>query len=122
MTSRASSASSRARTTSSFASASSWLAGLRSGVPVMPSRPDEVVVRVGPAVAVELPCLADLLDLVEVHVPDEQLLVMGRAKGADELATRITEVALAVEVVVAEVLLDPDPVDRPHEVAVGHRV
>ena len=32
------------------------------------------------------------------------------------------EVALAVEVVVADVRLDPDPVDRADEVAVGDRV
>src|SRR6266550_7848001 len=76
-------------------------------------RSDEVVVRVGPAVAVELPRLADLGDLVEVHVPDDQLLVMGRAQVADELSARIDEVALAVEVVVADVGLDADPVDRP---------
>ena len=83
---------------------------------------DEVGVRVRPAVAVELPRLADLLDLVEVHVPDEQLLLVRVAQLADELAARVAEVALAVEVVVAEVLLDPDPVDRPDEVAVRDRV
>src|SRR6188474_2159048 len=117
-TSRASSASNSARTIRSFASARSWLAGLRSGASVTRSRPHEIVVSVGPAVPVELPRLADFLDLVEIHVPDEQLLVMGRAQIADELAARVTEVALAVEVVIAEVLLDPDPVDRPDEIAV----
>src|SRR5687768_6686977 len=80
-------------------------------------RSDEVSVRVRPAVAVELPRLADFLDLVEVHVPDDQLLVVGAAQVADELAPRIDEVALAVEVVVAVVLLDADAVDRPDEVA-----
>ena len=53
------------------------------------SGPDEVPVRVRPAVAVELPRLADLLDQVEVHVADEQLLVVGVAQVADELAARI---------------------------------
>ena len=85
-------------------------------------RSDEVVVRVRPAIAVELPRLADLGDLVEVHVADDQLLVVGRAEIADELAARVDEVALAVEVVVADLLLDPDPVDRPDEIAVRHRV
>ena len=41
-----------------------------------PLRADEVVVRVGSAVAEELPRLADLGNLVEVDVPDEQLLVV----------------------------------------------
>src|SRR5689334_11508827 len=85
-------------------------------------RSDEVLVRVGPSIPVELPGLANLGDQVEVHVPDDQLLVVGRAQLADELAAGRDEVALAVEVVVAQVLFDPDPVDRPHEVAVRDRV
>ena len=48
-----------------------------------------------------------------------QLLVVGDADVADELAARVDEVALAVEVVVADVGLDADPVDRPDVVAVG---
>ena len=43
---------------------------------------------------------------------------MGRAEVADELAARVDEVALAVEVVVADVRLDADPVDGPDVVAV----
>src|SRR3954451_8494367 len=46
-------------------------------------RPDEVVVGVGPAIAEELPRLADLGDLVEVHVANHQLLVVGRPEVAD---------------------------------------
>src|SRR5262245_27354939 len=86
------------------------------------SWPHEVVIRVRPAIPIELPRLADLLDLVEVHVADEQLLVVGIAQLADELAARVAEVRLPVEVVVAQVLLDPDPVDRPDEIAVRHCV
>ena len=82
----------------------------------------QVAVRVGPAVAVELPGLADLGDPVEVHVADQQLLVVGAADAADELAARIDEVALAVEVVVADVGLDADAVDGADEVAVGDGV
>ena len=41
---------------------------------------------------------------------------------ADELAARVDEVALAVEVVVADIGLDADPVDRPDVVAVGDGV
>ena len=86
------------------------------------SGPDEVLVRVGSPVAVELPGLADLGDQVQIHVPDDELLVVGRAELADELAAWRDEVALAVEVVVAVVLFDADPVDRPDEVAVRDRV
>ena len=42
----------------------------------------------------------------------------GEPTDADELAARVDEVALAVEVVVADLGLDADPVDRPDEVAV----
>src|SRR5262249_51413910 len=71
------------------------------------------------SIPVELPGLADLGDHVEIHVADDQLLVVRRADRADELAARVAEVALAVEVVVADLLFDPDPVDGPDEVAVG---
>ena len=77
---------------------------------------------VGTAVAVELPGVADLDDLVEVEVAHDQLLVMGRSDVADELSARVDEVALAVEIVVAVLGLDADPVDGPDVVAVGHGV
>src|SRR4029079_16879803 len=83
---------------------------------------DEVAVRVGPAVAVELPRVAHLVDHVEVHVAHEQLLVVRVADVADELAARVDEIGLAVEIVVAQILFDADAVDRAHEVAVGQRV
>src|SRR5688500_16784417 len=41
-----------------------------------PLRPDEVVVGIGAPVAVELPQLPHLGDLLEVQVTDDQLLVM----------------------------------------------
>ena len=62
----------------------------------------EVRVRVRSTVAEELPGVADLHDPVEVEVAHDQLLVVGVADVADELAARVDEVALAVEVVVAE--------------------
>ena len=61
----------------------------------------QVGVGVGPPVAVELPGVADLHDLVHVEVADDELLLMGVADVADELAARVDEVALAVEVVLA---------------------
>src|SRR3954462_7277002 len=81
---------------------------------------DELVVGVGAAVAVERPTVADHLDLVHVEGAHDQLRLERVADLADELALGIDEVALAVEVVVAE-LLDADPVDRPDVVHVGHR-
>ena len=48
----------------------------------------DVVVRVGPAIAVERPPVADLADLVEVEVADDQLRLVGVADLADELALR----------------------------------
>src|SRR5689334_11518563 len=82
-------------------------------------RAREVLIRVRSAVPEELPRVADFLDLVEVEVADAKPLVMGRSDPADELATRIDEVALPVEIVVAELRLDAHAVDRPDEVAVG---
>src|SRR4051794_32823484 len=69
-----------------------------------------------------MPCVADLADQVEVEVADDQLLVVGAADLADELAARVHEVALAVEVVVTVVGLDADAIDGPDVVAVGNGV
>src|SRR5688572_19227113 len=79
---------------------------------------DEIAVGVRPAVSIELPGVADLLDPLEIEVAHDQLLVVRRGDVTDELAARIDEVALPVEIVVAEVLLDPDPVDRSNVIAV----
>ena len=84
-------------------------------------RSDEVLVCVGSPVAEELPGVADFHDPVEIEVANDQLLVVGRPDLADELAARVDEVALAVEVVVTEGF-DADPVDGPDVVAVGERV
>ena len=46
-------------------------------------------VRLGSPVAVELPSVADLRDPVQVEVADDQLLVVGAAHLADELAARV---------------------------------
>src|SRR5688572_7668841 len=81
---------------------------------------DELVVRVRPAVAVELPAVAHLADLVEVEVAHDQLRLVRVADVAHELPARVDEVALAVEVVLAE-RLDTDPVDGADVVHVGDR-
>src|SRR6185437_5188359 len=78
------------------------------------------LVGVRPAVPVELPQVPDLGQLVHVEVAhDDRVGVVG-GDVADELAARVDEVRLAVEVVVAE-RLDADPVDRADVVLVGHR-
>ena len=57
---------------------------------------DERLVRLGPAVAEELPGVAHFADLVEVEVGDDELVLVARRLG-DDLAARVAEVALAVE-------------------------
>ena len=77
-------------------------------------------VGVRPAVAVERPQVADLGQQAHVQVADDHL-VLGVGGGvADQLAARVDEVGLAVEVVVAQ-RLHADPVDRADEVLVRHR-
>src|SRR6266568_3855508 len=82
---------------------------------------DEGTVRVRPAVAEELPDRADFVDGVEVEIGHHQRILVARALGHD-LPPRVAEVALAVELAHLPRRLDPDPVDGPHEVAVGHGV
>src|SRR5262245_11876326 len=67
---------------------------------------DELAVGIGPTVAVEGPTVADLFDLVEVQIPHDQFGLVGVTRVADELALGIDEIALAVEVVVADFGLD----------------
>src|SRR3974390_1464553 len=82
---------------------------------------DELPVRVGPAVAEELPGLADLEDLVEVEVgDDERVLVPGSYRF--HLTPRVAEVRLAVELAHVPGLFLADAVDRADEVLVGDRV
>src|SRR5579875_2259997 len=64
-------------------------------------RLDQGAVGVRPPVAVELPLVPDLFEQVHVQVADHDLfLVVGR-RAADDLAARVGEVGLTVEVVVA---------------------
>src|SRR3954447_6750576 len=86
----------------------------------MASAGDDLVVGVGASVAVERPCVADLTDLVEVEIADDQVGLVGVSDVADELAARVDEVALPVEVVVPE-RFDTDPVDGADVVHVGDR-
>src|SRR6201996_6802589 len=84
-----------------------------------PLRLDQGAVGVRPPVPVELPLVPHLFEQVEVQVADEHLVGVVGGGAADDLAARVGEVGLAVEVVVTQ-RLDADPVDRADEVLVGH--
>src|SRR5262245_61723576 len=81
----------------------------------------EDAVRVGAAVAEELPRAANLLDHVEVELADDQLVLVFAA-ARQNLATRIDEVRVAVELTDVPRRLGADAVDRADEVAVRDRV
>src|SRR6266508_1802394 len=84
------------------------------------SRSGQGVVRVGPPVAVEGPQVAYLRELVYVEVAYHDLFLGVGGRLADQLAARVHEVRLAVEVVVAQ-RFHADPVDRADVVLVGDR-
>src|SRR5262249_37606950 len=91
------------------------------GIPGGGSRLGQRAVRLRPAVAVELPDVPHLADQVEVEVGQHDVVGVALADG-QHLAPWVAEVALAVELADPPRLLVPRPVDRPHEVGVGHRV
>src|SRR3954453_5473784 len=78
----------------------------------------QLVVGVGPAVPVEGPAITYQFDLVDVEVAHDELRLVRVAHVADELTFGVHEVALPVEVVVAE-RLDADAVDGADVVHVG---
>src|SRR6266516_2037 len=82
---------------------------------------NHVVVRLGPAVAEELPGAPDLFDHVEIHLRHNELVFVLAAL-REEVAARIDEVARAVELSHVPRRLDADAIDAAHEVAVRHRV
>src|SRR5688500_9775131 len=80
---------------------------------------DHGAVRLGPAIAVELPGAPHFLDHVEVHLGDDELVLVLAPLG-EEVAARVDEVGAAVELADVPRRLGADPVARAHEVAVGH--
>src|SRR5262245_30731657 len=82
---------------------------------------DQRAIGVGAAIAEELPGPADLLDQIEIERRDQQLVLV-LAGARDDLAARIAEVRVAVELADVPRRLAADPVDRADEVAIGHRV
>ena len=79
-------------------------------------------VRFGSAIAEELPDVADVADHVEVHVGDDDVILITLFRLCDELPARVDEVALAVELADAPRFFPTRPIDRADEVLVGNRV
>ena len=73
-----------------------------------------------PAVPEELPSVAHLADHVQVHLVDDQLVLVAAGDLLD-LAARIDEIALAVELADVPRRLGADPVDGADVDAVGDR-
>src|SRR6266508_1856753 len=73
----------------------------------------KIEVGVWTAIAVERPTVTDELDLVNVEIANDQLGLERIAHIPDELALGVDEVALTVEVVLADLGLDTHPLDRP---------
>ena len=73
-----------------------------------------------PAVAEELPGVAGLLDEVEIHVMDQELVLVPAGDRLDH-AARVDEIALAVEFADIPRRFLADPVDRADIDAVRHR-
>src|SRR5205085_7208165 len=80
---------------------------------------DDLVVTFGAAVAVELPDVTHLANLVEVQISDHQLVVVAR-RLRDDLAARVAEVALSVKLADVPGLLMADAIDGADEKAIGH--
>src|SRR3954470_11013642 len=79
------------------------------------------VVRLRTAVAIELPGVADLADLVHVQIRRHKRVCIARTNG-EHLAARIAEVALSVELADVPGRFETDAVDGADEVPVGHGV
>ena len=74
-------------------------------------------VRVRPAIAVELPHAADFFDHVEVHVGDDELVLVFRSR-RQEVAARVDKVGSPVEAADVPRRFGADAVAARHEVAV----
>ena len=78
---------------------------------------DDLPVRVGPAVAEELPGVSHLADLVHVEIGNDQLVLVTRTFSED-LSAGVAEIALSVKLAYVPWSLGPDAIDRPDEVAI----
>src|SRR6266852_8334203 len=75
----------------------------------------------GPAVAVELPSIADFLNFIEIQIRDEQFILVA-AGLLHDFPARVAEVALAVEFADLPRMLGTDAVDGDDKIGVGHGV
>src|ERR1051325_8243607 len=72
-------------------------------------------------VAIELPDVPDFGDLFEIKVGHKEFVLVAARLG-DYLSARVAEVTLSVELPDVPGGLGSDPVDRPDEIPVCHRV
>src|SRR2546426_5827265 len=79
------------------------------------------LVYLRPAVAVELPYVPDLGDLVEVQIGHQQFVLVAACL-RDKLPPRVAEIAFSIELAYVPRRLEPDAVDRADKVAVGNSV
>src|SRR5439155_15621594 len=81
----------------------------------------ERFITLGPPIPEELPDIADFANQVEVHVGDDDIVVVALADG-EELPAWITKIALAVKLTDPPGLFQTGPVDRSNEILVGDRM
>src|SRR2546421_6935339 len=79
------------------------------------------LVNLRPPVAVELPDVPDLRDLVEVQIRHQELVLVAACL-RDELPPGVAEIAFSVKFADVPGRLKPHAVDRADEVAVCNRV
>src|SRR5262249_39681637 len=84
-------------------------------------QPNESAIGLRPPVTVELPGVAHFADLLQVELRGDQRVFVALGLG-HELAARVAEVALSVELADVPRRLVADAVDGADEVAVGHGV
>src|ERR1700676_137498 len=82
------------------------------------ARPRDFAVRLRTAVAIELPGIAHLLNLIQVQVGDEQLVFVA-AGLRHNFSARIAEVALTVELADFPGLLRTDAIDGRDKIRIG---
>ena len=75
-------------------------------------------IRLGPAIAVKLPCVADLANYVEVEIGNDDIVAIAFADG-QHLPARVTEIALPIELADSPRLFEARSIDRPHEIPIG---
>ncbi len=86
-----------------------------------PSRLHNRAVRLGSTITEELPYVSHFSNQIEIHVRNHDVVGISRPLGHD-LAARITEIALSIELADLPRLFDTGPIDRADKILVGNRV